>query len=345
MKVINVGIIGYGLSGRIFHSYIIQAIEGFKIKKIYTQNPSKKLQALEEHKDVEVVGDLNEILTDKSIDLVIICTPNTLHAELAKKVMKAGKHVIIEKPFTITSDEAKELFVVAKETENLLSVYHNRRFDSDYKTIKEILSSKVLGRLVEFESHFDRFRPEFKDQAWREEDLPGSGLLYDLGSHLIDQALALLGMPHEVYGDLMAQRKGYVDDAFEVILYYPDLKVTLKAGCLVKEPLPRFILQGTQGSFIKYGLDVQEEALKNGSKPFDATWGVEPQSLWGVLNTIHERKTYPSLRGDYRDYYKNIYGAIVHKEKLLVTGLDGFNVIKIIEAAKKSHEEKKRILL
>ena len=345
MKIINVGIIGYGLSGRIFHSYVIQAIEGFNIKKIYTKNPSKKFQALEDHKDVEVVEDLNEILNDKSIGLIVICTPNTLHADLGKKAMKSGKHVIIEKPFTITSDEAKELFMVSKESEKILSVYHNRRFDSDFKTIKEILSSKVLGRLVEFESHFDRFRPEFKNQAWREENLPGSGLLYDLGSHLIDQALALFGMPLEVYGDLMTQRKGHVDDAFELILYYPDLKVTLKAGCLVKEPLPRFILQGTQGSFLKYGLDVQEEALKNGLKPIDTSWGVEPQSLWGVLNTIHERKTYPSLRGDYRDYYKNIYGAIVHREKLLVTGLDGFNVIKIIEAAKKSHEEKRRILL
>ncbi len=188
-----------------------------------------------------------------SIDLVVISTPNTMHFDLAKQAMEAGKHVVIEKPFTVTSQEGQMLLHIAKQTNRILSVYQNRRFDSDFKTVKKIIESGDLGRLVEFESHFDRFRPDIKQNAWREDPLPGSGILYDLGAHLIDQALALFGMPEEVYGDVRLQRHGKVDDNFEVILYYPELKVTLKSSALVKEPLPRFILLGTKGGYMKYG--------------------------------------------------------------------------------------------
>jgi len=341
--MIKVGIIGYGLSGRIFHGAIINAVEGFEIKKIVTRNKDKKKQAESDIEDVTVVDSSEDVFQDTTIDLVVISTPNTMHFDLAKQAMEAGKHVVIEKPFTVTSQEGQMLLHIANQTNRVLSVYQNRRFDSDYKTVKKIIESGELGRLVEFESHFDRFRPDIKQNAWREDPLPGSGILYDLGAHLIDQALALFGMPDEVYGDVRFQRHGKVDDNFEVILYYPELKVTLKSSALVKEPLPRFILQGIKGGYIKYGLDVQEDALRGGERPVDDAWGTEPEPLWGVLNTIEERRTVESEQGDYRDFYRNIHNAITNGEELAVKGQDGLNVIKIIEAVVESNKEKRRV--
>ena len=341
--MIKVGIIGYGLSGRIFHGAIINAVEGFEIKKIVTRNKDKKKQAESDIEDVTVVDSSEDVFQDTTIDLVVISTPNTMHFDLAKQAMEAGKHVVIEKPFTVTSQEGQMLLHIANQTNRVLSVYQNRRFDSDFKTVKKIIESGELGRLVEFESHFDRFRPDIKQNAWREDPLPGSGILYDLGAHLIDQALALFGMPDEVYGDVRFQRHGKVDDNFEVILYYPELKVTLKSSALVKEPLPRFILQGTKGGYIKYGLDVQEDALRDDERPVDDAWGTEPESLWGVINTIEERRTVKSEQGDYRDFYRNVYNAIIKGEELAVKGQDGLNVIKIIEAVAQSNKEKRRV--
>lgn len=345
MKKVNVGIIGYGLSGRIFHGAIINGIEGFSIKKIVTRDLEKKELALKEIEGVTVVESAKEVFEDKTIDLVVISTPNTSHASLAEEAMKSGKNVVIEKPFTVTSEEGQRILDISKKTGKLLSVYQNRRFDGDFKTIKKILKEGHLGRLVEFESHFDRFRNQFKVNSWREENIPGSGILYDLGAHLVDQALDLFGIPEEVYGDVRSQRQGKTDDNFEMILYYPELKVTLKSGSLVKEPLPRFILQGTEGGFVKFGLDVQEDALRRGERPKDNTWGQEPESMWGILNTIEERKYVKTEKGDYQDYYKNIYDVIINNEDLIVTGEHGLNVIKIIEAAILSNKEKRRVAI
>lgn len=343
MKVINVGIIGYGLSGRIFHGAILSSMHEFKINKIVTSDNLKKIQVEQDFKDIIVVNKVNDVLNDENIELIIISTPNTSHCKLAKDAMLAGKNVIIEKPFTVTSEEAESLIKISEETGMVLSVYHNRRFDSDYKTIKEIINKKYLGRIVEFESHFDRFRNTFKENSWREEALPGSGMLYDLGAHLIDQSLDLFGMPNEIYCDIFSQRNGKVDDNFELLLYYQDLKVTLRSGMLVKERLPRFILNGMNGSFVKYGLDIQEQELKDGKRPINDSWGIEPTELHGILNTVDKREVYPSKRGDYREYYKNIYDVICNKSSLIISANDGLNVIKIIEAAILSNKEKKRI--
>lgn len=347
MEIINVAIVGYGLSGRVFHSTIIRSVEGFSISKVVTKDPVKASQAKEDIKNVVVVHSIDDVIHDPNIHLIVICTPNTSHVKMAEAAIRNGKHVIVEKPFTVTSAEAEYLIRLAQDFEVILSVYHNRRFDGDYKTVLKIIDSGTLGRLVEIESHFDRFRNELKANEWRENDLPGSGVLYDLGSHLIDQVVHKFGMPIEVYADLAAQRFGKVDDQFELILYYQGLKVTLKSGSLVKEPLPRFILQGTNGAFVKFGLDVQEDALKAGHLPTDEhhdhLWGSEPDVFWGTLNTINECKKIETLRGDYRSYYRNIYGAIQFGEPLLVEPKDGLNVIKVIEAAIESNRLKKRI--
>lgn len=345
MALLKVGIIGYGLSGKVFHGAIIKTVEGFEVSKIYTSDPVKKAQALEDFDQVEVVSTPEAIINAPEIDLVVICTPNTSHKPLAEAALRNGKHVVIEKPFTVTLEEAVELIVIAKEMNSCLSVYHNRRFDGDFKTLKKIIKENKVGRIVELESHFDRFRNAFKENSWREEAHPGSGTLYDLGSHLIDQALHLFGLPKEVYGDYASQRRGVVDDQFEIILYYDELKVTLKAGNLVKAPTPRFMLLGTEGTYVKYGLDVQEDALRKGLLPQDAHWGEESEDMYGILNTLDARTVVVSERGDYRDYYKGIYEAITKNAPLPVSAEDGANVIKIIHAVIESNREKRRVEL
>ncbi len=343
MKKIRVGIIGYGLSGRIFHGAIMAAVEGFEVAKIVTRNLEKRKQALEDFPMCRVVRTTTEVFMDESIDLVVVSTPNTEHAALAEEAMRSAKHVVVEKPFTVTTEEAEQLIKVSQETGKMLTVYQNRRFDSDFRTVQALLATKKLGRIVEYEAHFDRFRNTFKEDAWREKALPGSGILYDLGAHLIDQVLCLFGLPIEIYADIRAQRKGETDDNFELILYYPDLKVTLKAGMLVKELPPRFALYGTAGSFVKYGLDIQEEALRSDRRPVDETWGEEPKHLWGILNTVETRRRVKSLKGDYRSFYQNVYNHLTIGESLEVTAEEAKEVIRIIECAQLSNCEKKRI--
>ncbi|UJH92615.1 Gfo/Idh/MocA family oxidoreductase [Antarcticibacterium sp. 1MA-6-2] len=252
---------------------------------------------------------------------------------------------MVEKPFTPTSAEANELIGLAKEKDLILSIHHNRRWDSDFLTVRKLLQEKKLGSVVEYEAHFDRFRTEIKS-GWKEEqENPGSGILYDLGSHLIDQALVLFGLPKAVYADIRIQRDGAtVPDNFELLLYYSGLKVTLKAGMLVKEKGPTFIIHGTKGSFVKYGDDPQEEKMKEGLKPKDIQdWGKEPENIFGTLNTVEEKTKVPSEEGAYIKFYENIYRAITENEELKVKPEQARDVIKVIETALKSQAEGRKI--
>lgn len=344
MKKINVAIIGYGLSGRIFHGAILNSMAQYNIKAVVTTDPAKIKLAKEALENIHIYDTPEDVFNDKSIDLVVISTPNTSHFELARNALNNHKHVIIEKPFTISTDDALKLISLQEKNNKILSVYHNRRFDGDFLTLKKVINDGSLGRLVEFESHFDRFRNTIKENAWREKALPGSGMLYDLGSHLIDQTLELFGLPNEVYADLASQRRGPTDDSFEIILYYSEFKVTLKSSIHVKEALPRFILHGTNGSFVKYGMDVQEDQLLDGLRPEDDNYGVDITEHHGVLNT-KSRQTIKTIKGDYSLYYRNIFNAITNDEKLNVTAKDGFNVIKIIEAAMNSNKSACRITI
>ncbi|MEP6682224.1 MAG: Gfo/Idh/MocA family oxidoreductase, partial [Parafilimonas sp.] len=283
------------------------------------------------------------------IDLVVIATPNDSHHSLAKQALLAGKNVVVDKPFTITTADADDLIKIAKQQNKILSVHHNRRYDSDFKTVKKVLDENLLGKLVEFESHYDRFRNFLKPNAWREKDEPGSGILYDLGSHLIDQPLVLFGFPQAITADIRVQREGTkATDNFELILHYPNLKVTLKAGMLVSQPLPRYILLGDKGSFIKYGLDVQEVALKAGLTPYTKSdWGIEHESVWGNLvteiNGVHFSGKVQSEVGDYRGYYENVYNAIVDNTPLDVTAEHARNIIRVIELAMQSNDERRTV--
>lgn len=338
---IQVGIIGYGLSGQIFHGKILKNMSEFTITKIYTKAKKNIEMALKEHPTSTVVSDVDDIFKDPSIEVVIICTPNMSHYELASKALINQKYVVIEKPFTVTTHDALRLIDLEHDTNKSIAVYHNRRFDGDYLTLKSLINHDQVGRIVELESHFDRFRNTFRDNSWREDDLPGSGILYDLGSHLIDQALDLFGLPNEVYADISKQRRGATDDSFEIILYYSELKVTLKAGMLVNVKLPRFILHGTKGSYIKYGLDKQEQQLKDGMMPTDHNFGDNDN---GLLITTKESEIQNS-NGDYRAFYRNLYQHMTENTPLEITSKDGFNVMRVLEAALHSHQLHKRIPL
>lgn len=343
MKTIHVALAGFGPGGRFFNAPIIDAIKALRITKILTSNPVNRSAAEVDFPEAKVVEDYDEILQDPEIELVVITTPNQFHFEYAEKALKAGKHVVVEKPLAPSVVECRKLIKLAGTADRILSVHHNRRWDSDIRTIKKLLDQGRLGTIVEYEAHFDRFRPEIKD-SWKEKkENPGHGILYDLGSHLIDQALWLFGAPKEVFADLQIQRQGSeVADSFELLLFYPGLKVTLKAGMLVADPGPRYQVKGRKASFTKWGLDVQEEDLKKGLKPnVTADWGMEPKEIWGEITGPEGVEIVESERGDYRQFYNNIAKSIRGEEALAVTAEEACQVIRIIETALQSHRERK----
>lgn len=337
MIPLQVALVGYGLSGKVFHGPFLKALSQYQVKYIVTSAPEKQEQARLDFPDAVIVPEFHSLLTDEALDLIVLCTPNTLHFPQAKAALCAGKHVVVEKPFAVTAVEAAELAALAETHNCILSIYHNRRYDGDFKTLKALLKTGTFGEAVRFESRFDRYRPEFKVNSWREDALPGSGLLYDLGSHLIDQTLQLFGLPRTLYAEVRSERHGKTDDAFEMHLHYFDLKVTLQASSLIKEATPRFALYGTHGAYVKYGLDPQEAALRAGTLPLTLDWGTEPENQWGILNTASGRVAHPTQQGSYQDYYLELYDAIVTHKPAPVTALDGLRVIQLIEAALESH--------
>jgi scyllo-inositol 2-dehydrogenase (NADP+) len=341
-RIINTAIIGFGLSGRVFHAPFLHTHPGFRLAKVVERkgNASQKI-----YPEVEIVRNYNDLLNDDTLELVVIATPNILHFDLAREFLTAGKHVVVEKPFTPSSAEADELISLAGETGKKIFVYQNRRWDGDFKTVQQVVYQGYLGEILEFEAHFDRFAPGSRRSAWRDEPLPAGGVLYDLGSHLIDQSLVLFGLPHSVFADIRAQRKGsQVDDCFEVNLFYEKLKITLKASVFVKEKGPRYILHGTKGSFIKYGIDPQEEMLKQGLMPDSDDWGKEDPDYWGILNAeLHGQQFYGTIEtepGNYMGFYDNVHEIITKGSGQAVLPEEARNVIRIIELAFESHRSK-----
>lgn len=345
---IKVGLIGYGMGGRVFHAPVIESVPALWLHRVVETKPENICHVQEKYPDVKVVSTADEIFSDSEIELVVVATPNTSHYDLAKRGLKHGKHVVVEKPFTITTDEADQLIALANSVNKVLTVHHNRRWDSDFRTVQRILKEGRLGDIVDYEAHYDRYRPGQKGN-WREKQAPGSGILYDLGSHLIDQALVLFGLPREISALLSIDRpNGEAVDYFNIIMQYPRHRVTLKAGMLVKEAGPRFTLHGTQGSFLKYGCDPQEEALKNGLIPAKAMdWGMEPEEIWGLIYTESNGRDavekIESEPGDYREFYRNVAKAIRGYDELSVKPYEARNTIRTIELAEQSHKEKRWI--
>ncbi|MGK7397668.1 MAG: oxidoreductase [Candidatus Cyclobacteriaceae bacterium M3_2C_046] len=344
---IQVGITSYGMSGKIFHAPLISAHSGFQLKKIMQRSADN---AHQDYPHVEVVKKLEDIAHDPDIELVVVNTPNPTHFEFIKMMLEAGKHVVAEKPFTNTLEEGQQLIDLAREKGVVLSVFQNRRWDGDFKTVHHVIQQKLLGELVEYEAHYDRFRNYVEKGTWKEEEAPGSGILYNLGSHMIDQVLVLFGLPQAVTADIRSQRAGSkVADNYEVIMDYGNLKATVKSSYMVREQVPRYQLYGREGTFLKYGIDPQEEYLKQGLGPGSSGWGIEPEEDWGLLNTtindLHYYGHIETLPGTYQDYYENVYQAIRNGQELAVTPEQGLQVIQVIQAAMQSHKEGRRVKL
>ena len=342
MTPINTAICSFGMSGWVFHAPFINLNPGFNFYAVWER--SKNL-AEKKYPGVKTYRLLDDMLADDSVELVIVNTPNSTHYEYAKKALQAGKHVIVEKPFTITVDEGKELIAIAEKENKKLSVYQNRRYDSDFKILKKVIREKWLGEIVEAEMHFDRFKDELSPKIHKEIPGPGNGILYDLGSHLIDQAIQLFGKPNQIFADIQILRPiSRVDDYFELLLYYDKLRVRLKASLAVREALPGYTLYGLKGSFIKQRTDVQETLLQAGITPGKSDWGTEPPAEMGLLHTEKDgeiiREFVQSEQGNYDEYYDGIFQAIRNNKPLPVTAEDGLEVIKIIEAAYKSNSAK-----
>lgn len=330
--MLNVALIGFGLSGRYLQAPFFETNPNFNLKTIVSNSQNPK----EYFPNVNVAKSLDEVLADDSIDLVSICSPNSTHFEYAKKTLLAGKNVLVEKPFTATIEEAEELIALAKETGKLLTIFQNRRFDSDFMTVKKIIEDGLLGEILNFEIHFNRFKPVLNPKKWKETVSPANGILYDLGAHIIDQAIVLFGSPQSVWGQSFTQREGSeIEDAFDIRLDYGKLKVTLRSSLLVREDSPRYIIHGTKGSFVKYGIDVQEDHLKAGLQPTDAGFGLEPSSQKGILNAdmngLGVRGTVETLTGNWALLFQNLHDVIVDGKELLIKPEEVLEQIKIIE--------------
>ena len=345
-RVIRTAIAGFGLSGTVFQAPFLHADPRFEFVKVYERRTNR---AEQEYPYVQTVRSFDELLTD-DIDLVIISTPNDTHVPMAKKAMLAGKHVVVEKPVAATSAEALELCELAKQQGVLFTVYQNRRLDSDFLTVKKLIEEGALGEVVDYEAHYDRFERGVNPKPWKAVGGEGVGVLYDLGVHIIDQAYCLFGMPKEVYADFRQQRPESPGiDNFEVILYYDTVRAILAAGELVTHQGPHFMVNGRRGTFIKYGEDVQEKALLAGKRPPQPDWDVEGPEAYGTLwydedGEIKETKV-PTVVSGYGAYYDNLYRALTADAPLLVPPAQTADVLRIIEAAKRSNEEKRRIAL
>lgn len=347
MQTINTAILSFGMSGKLFHAPFLHVHEGFSFYAVWERT---KNLAQEIYPGVKTFRTLDELLSDPAVELVIVNTPNVTHYEYTKKALQAGKHVIVEKPFVVDAAEGEELVALAKEKGLVLSPFQNRRWDSDFKTVKKILDEEWLGRIVEAEFHFDRYKEELSPKLHKETPGPGTGALYDLGAHILDQALTLFGLPEAVFGDIRTIRpRSSVDDYFEVLLYYPDMRVRLHGSYLVREPLPSYILHGSMGSFLKWRSDVQEAHLLEGHTPGTPDWGIEPVSERGLLHTESGgtviRENIPTLQGNYMGYFSGVFEAIRQGAIPPVTGRDGINTIRIIQAAFQSSKEKRVVPL
>ncbi len=349
--MVRVGLIGFGLAGQAFHAPVIRAVPGMELACIVERRGTR---AREKYPDVRVARTLEELLADKEIQLCVIATPNDSHFELTRTCLLAGRDVVVDKPFAPTLAESDELVRLAEERGRLITVYQDRRWDGDFATLKKIVQSGTLGNLLEYECRFDRFRPEPKPNAWRERaDQPGAGVLFDLGPHVIDQALVLFGEPRSITASAFCERTtSQVDDSFDVCLEYANsgagLRALVRARIIAFAPGPHFLLHGTKGSFVKYGVDPQEERLRAGDFPqgtdWGTDWGEEPESMWGTLSRVGE----PSVkvkteRGDYRGFYANVRDAIEKTAPLEVTPQQSLRTMRAIMLAHKSSRERRTV--
>ncbi|KAA8647669.1 hypothetical protein EYZ11_007386 [Aspergillus tanneri] len=348
-KTWNVGVVGYGLSAKVFHIPFVHEVPQLSLYAVVQRTPKPDDDAEKDHPGIKSYRSAEDMVKDEAVDVVIVTTAPDSHYSLAKLALENGKHVVCEKPFTPTSQEADELVAVAKKQNKLLAVYQNRRWDADFVTLSKLVKNGSLGRVVEYESHFDRHRPQepaADASKWKNKVIPGGSAIYDLGAHLLDQAVHLLGLPDRVTGFIGSQREvnttGF-EDSFTVLLHYKSgLLVTVKAGVVSPEEAQlRFWVRGEKGSFKKFHLDIQEDQLKVGMKPGDSAYGREPSERYGTLTTIQDGKPVKEITPTvepptWTEYYRKLARALAGEGDLPASGAEAREVIRLIELAKES---------
>ncbi|MGL5949197.1 MAG: oxidoreductase [Aeromonas sp.] len=348
-SALNVALVGFGFAGQTFHAPFLTTTSGLNLRWVVSSNLALVQDKLPHCK----VGTLEDALADSEVDLVVIATPNDTHAPLARQALLAGKHVVIDKPFALDVTEARELIALAEARQLLLSVFHNRRWDGDFLTLQALLAEGVLGEVTQLTSSIDRYRPEVRVR-WREGDGPGAGLCYDLAPHLLDQALQLFGPPTWLQADISTLRQGGLsDDAFTILLGYDAAdgrarrRVSLSASCLCAAPTPRFMVHGTLGSWLKMGMDSQEEQLKAGKRRSAPDWGVEsaPGTLSQWCGGALVQTPRAGFAGDYGAYYRGIAAALLTGSANPVPASEALAVMQLLDAARDSSARGERMFL
>lgn len=341
--MVRVGLIGFGLAGQAFHAPVIRGVSGMELACILERHTDR---AKQKYPDVRIARTLDELFSDTTIGLCVVATPNDSHFSYAKACLDAGRHVVVDKPFTPTMAEAERLVHLAAERGRLITVYQDRRWDGAFLTLKKLVASGSLGKIAEYEARFDRFRLDPKPNAWREKaNFPAAGVLWDLGPHLIDGALVLFGEPESIWASAFCQRPtSAIDDAFDVCMEYPGLRATLRARIIAFAPSHHLLLHGTAGSFVKCGMDPQEEILRSSNCPdgpaWGDDWGKEPPERWGTLSRVGgEIRKVETERGDYRGFYANVRDAIEKNAKLDVTPEQALRTMRALLLAHKSSRE------
>jgi scyllo-inositol 2-dehydrogenase (NADP+) len=352
---IRTAVLGYGFAGRIFHSPFVHAVPGLELSAIVQRHGDN---AATDYPGTRILRSVDEAFGDPAIDLIVVATPNDSHVEIARRALEAGKHVVIDKPIAGSSAEALELMALAKKQGKLLAPFHNRRFDGDFLTVSKLITEGTLGRVTLVDAHFDRFRPIARPNTWKEAGGAANGLLFDLGPHLVDQALALFGVPKWITASVRQERDvTAIEDAFDIVLEFArpgdgarGLRYECHASMIAAEPAPRFRVNGTLGSYVKAGLDPQEAALLGGARPAELgsgePWLPEAEAAWGMLTTAAdpseptrlERGKVPTEIGDYRAFYANVRDAIRGEAPLVVSPEDGYRTIRLLELAVESSD-------
>lgn len=353
-----VGVVGYGMSAKVFHIPLIQVLPNeFNFYAVVQRSPKPEDDCRKDHPNAKHFSNTDDLLQDPAVDVVIITTTPSSHFDICKAALEAGKHVVVEKPFTPSSKEARELIAIAKKHGKTLTVYQNRRWDSDFLTVHKLIKEGTLGRVVEFETHFDRHRPSPPDPSstWKARPLPGGGAIYDLGTHLIDQVVVVFGMPEKITAFVGPQRQypdqQAIDDSCTVLLHYKNgVLATVKAGVVSPETAQlRYWVRGEKGSYKKFHLDCQEDQLKAGMKPGDGGFGVEEKSRAGALTLQDEggeamEKSCPNIEPlTYKAFYEGVAAALAGKGQAVVDPQGPADVIRLIELAKLSSKQERTL--
>ncbi|MDR3736932.1 MAG: Gfo/Idh/MocA family oxidoreductase [Acidobacteriaceae bacterium] len=336
--MIRVGLVGFGLAGRVFHAPLLSSVEGLELAAVVERSSDN---AAARYPGIVPYRTVDELLADASIKLIVVATPNSTHFPLALRALEAAKHVVVDKPMALTSNQIAQMIELSGGVGLHAIPFHNRRWDGDFRTVRTLLQDKALGNLVHYESNFDRWKPAASSRAWKEDASEG-GILLDLGTHLVDQTLTLFGLPESVGAEVRRERDGEgPNDSFAIRLhYYTGFSVTLGANCLASLARPRFYLRGTRGNFWKSGLDPQEDALNAIARIDTQDWGKEPAARWGTLRVDANGSsvTHPveTAAGDYRLFYAGVRDALLGKAPAPVAAIDAWRTVRILEWASDS---------